>query len=99
MYIVKDSGFYDLLEQEDMVMAARGFQIHKELLLRFWGKSKEEREQKLLGFMLKGQLIESIFLILKGVIPVIMLHHIDDIVVTCAALSNLKPKLIQRKSN
>ena len=28
-----------------------------------------------------------------------MLHHIDDIVVTCAALSNLQPKLIQKKSN
>ena len=34
-YIVKDSGFYDLLEREDMVMADRGFQIHDELLLRF----------------------------------------------------------------
>ena len=34
-YIVKDSGFYDLLEREDMVMADRGFQIHEELLLRF----------------------------------------------------------------
>ena len=37
--------------------------------------------------------------ILEGVIPVTMVHHIDDIVVTCAALSNLKPKLIQKKSN
>ena len=34
-YIKKDSGFYDLVEQEDMVMADRGFQIHGELLLRF----------------------------------------------------------------
>ena len=34
-YIVKDSGFYDLLERENMVMADRGFQIHDELLLRF----------------------------------------------------------------
>ena len=39
------------------------------------------------------------FRILERVIPVTMLHHIDDIVVTCAALSNLKPKLIQKKSN
>ena len=36
---------------------------------------------------------------MNGVIPVTMLHHIDDIVVTCAALSNLQPKLIQKKSN
>ena len=34
-YIVKDSGFCDLLEREDMVMADRVFQIHVELLLRF----------------------------------------------------------------
>ena len=39
------------------------------------------------------------FRILKGVIPITMLHHIDDIIVTCAALSNLKPKLIQKKFN
>ena len=41
----------------------------------------------------------NFFRILKGIIPVTMLQHIDDIVVTCAALSNLKPKLIQKKSN
>ena len=50
--------------------------------------------------MLKGPLIGSnFFKFWKGVIPVTMLHHIDDIVVTCAALLNLKPKLIQKKSN
>ena len=36
---------------------------------------------------------------LKGVIPLTMLHQIDSIVVTFAAFSNLKPKLIQKKSN
>ena len=41
----------------------------------------------------------KLFRILKGVIPVTMLHHIDDIVVTCDALPNLIPKLIQEKSN
>ena len=29
--IVKDSGFYNFLEREDMVMADREFQIHEEL--------------------------------------------------------------------
>ncbi|XP_047141380.1 uncharacterized protein LOC124816294 [Hydra vulgaris] len=34
-FITKDSGFYDLLERDDKVMADHGFQIQEELLLRF----------------------------------------------------------------
>ncbi|XP_047129375.1 uncharacterized protein LOC124809355 [Hydra vulgaris] len=34
-FITKDSGFYDLLERDDEVMADRGFQIQEELLLKF----------------------------------------------------------------
>lgn len=34
-YITKDSGFYELLERDDEVMADRGFQIREELLLKF----------------------------------------------------------------
>ena len=69
-YIVKDSGFYDLLEREDMVMADRRFQIHEELLLRFCSlqvppgaraKSQMTTDLRILGFMLKGPLMESIF--------------------------------------
>ena len=74
-YIVKDSGFYDLLEREDMVMADRGFQIHEELLLRFCSlqvppgaRAKSQmttdeckKAKDILGFMLKGPLIESNF--------------------------------------
>ena len=33
--ITNDSGFYDLLERDDEVMADRGFQIKEDLLLRF----------------------------------------------------------------
>ena len=33
------------------------------------------------------------FRILKGVIPVKMLHHIDDIVVTCACFVKFKTKI------
>ena len=34
-FITKDSGFYDLLERDDVVMADRGFQIQEDLLLHF----------------------------------------------------------------
>jgi hypothetical protein len=33
--------------------------------------------------------------ILKTILPVSMLHHCDDIVLSCAALCNLKPLLIK----
>ena len=34
-FITRDSGFYDLLERDDEVMADRGFQIQENLLLHF----------------------------------------------------------------
>ena len=34
-FITKDSGFYDLLERDDVVMSDCGFQIQKDLLLHF----------------------------------------------------------------
>ena len=115
-YIVKDSGFYDLLERENMVMADRGFQIHEELLLRFCNfqvppgarakshmtadECKKTKDIANLRIHVERAINRiKFFQILKGVIPVTMLQHIDDIVVTCAALSNLKPKLIKKKSN
>ena len=38
------------------------------------------------------------FRILKTVLPVTMLHHCDDIIVTCAALCNLKPLLFKESA-
>ena len=35
-FITKDSGFYDLLERDDVVMADCGFQIQEDLLLHFY---------------------------------------------------------------
>ena len=74
-YVAKDSGFYDWLEREGMVMADRGFQMHEELLLRFYSlqvppgaRAKSQmttdeckKAKDILGFMLKGPLIESNF--------------------------------------
>ena len=37
--------------------------------------------------------------ILKTVLPITMLHHIDDIVLVSAALCNLKPLLINNHKN
>ena len=34
-YIVLDSGFLDLIERDDYVMAGRGFQIKEDLLMKF----------------------------------------------------------------
>ena len=34
-FITKDSGFYDLLERDDVVMTDLGFQIQEDLLLQF----------------------------------------------------------------
>ena len=88
-----------------MVVADRGFQIHEELLLRFCSLQEppgaRAKSQMTTDECKKTKDIANLRIhveILKGVIPVTMLHHIDDIVVTCAALSNLKPKLIQKKS-
>ena len=111
-YITRDSGFYDLLERDDEVMADRGFQILEDLLLHFC------RLVVLPGARVKSQMIKSevkttkevanlrvhverainrikFSRILKGTIPVTMIHHVDDIILTCAALCNLKPKLIK----
>ena len=37
------------------------------------------------------------FRILEGTVPVTMIQHVDDIISTCAALCNLKKKLIKIK--
>ena len=34
-FITKDSGFYDLFERDDVVIADRGFQIQEDLFLHF----------------------------------------------------------------
>ena len=112
-FITKDSGFYDLLERDDEIMADRGFQIQEELMLRFC---------KLVvppGARLKSQMTSfeckntkkianlrihverainriKFYRILKGILPVTMLQHADDIVRSCAALCNLQQVLIRQ---
>ncbi|XP_057297669.1 uncharacterized protein LOC130628703 [Hydractinia symbiolongicarpus] len=111
-YITKDSGFYELLERDNKVMADRGFQIREELLLKFCSLSVPP------GARIKSQMTSTeckntkeianlqihverainrvkFYRILKTVLPITMRQHADDIVKACAALCNLKPRLIR----
>ena len=113
-FITMDSGFYDLLERDDEVMADRGFQIREELLLRFCSLSAPPgarvKSQMTMVECKKTKDVANLrihveraincikfYRILKNILPITMLHHVDDIVKTCAALCNLKPLLINSK--
>ncbi|XP_065654622.1 uncharacterized protein LOC136081249 [Hydra vulgaris] len=112
-FITSDSGFYNLLERGDEVMADRGFQIRGELLFRYCSLSVPP------GARVKSQMTATeckkttdvanlrihiekainrikTFRILKNVLPISMLHHMDDIILSYAALCNLKPALIKK---
>ena len=106
-FITRDGGFYDLLERDDEVMADRGFQIQKGLLLHFcrlvvppgarvksqMTKSEVKKSKEVANLRIHvGRAINRIKLIriLKGNIPVTMIQHTDDIILTCAELCNLK---------
>ncbi len=109
--IVKDSGFLDQLQPEDVVMADKGFNIQDLLALH---------ETRLLAppLMRKGNIsagastatrriakvrvhVERMirklkcFTILKGNIPLTMKPYIDSVITICAALVNLQPSVIQ----
>ncbi|XP_065665448.1 uncharacterized protein LOC136086880 [Hydra vulgaris] len=111
-FITSESGFYNLLERGDEVMADRGFQI-RELLFRYCSLSVPP------GARVKSQMTATeckkttdvanlrihierainrikTFPILKNVLPISMLHRMDDIILSCAALCNLKPALIKK---
>ncbi|XP_065650954.1 uncharacterized protein LOC136079160 [Hydra vulgaris] len=112
-FITSDSGFYNLLERGDEVMADRGFQIREELLFCYCSLSVPP------GARVKSQMTATeckkttdvanlrihierainrikTFRSLKNVLPISMLHHMDDIILSCAALCNLKPALIKK---
>ena len=103
-YITKDGGFYDHLQRGDQVMADRGFQIKEELLLKekllqmTSAEVKKTKDEANLRIHVERAVncIKS-FRILENTLPVSLLQHIDDILWTCAALCNLKPKLIYSK--
>ena len=107
-----DSGFLELLERDDQVMADRGFQITEDLLLKFCSlavppgaRTKTQFSEKEVA---KTKQIANLrihverainriktYRILKSPLPLTMLHCVDDIIKSCAALSNLKDRLIR----
>ena len=114
-FITKDSGFYKLLERDDVVIADRGFQIQEDLLLRFCNLQVPP------GARTKSQMIKKVkktkettnlrihverainriknYRILKGTLPITMMQHVDEIVLVCAAFCNIKNVLIQTKKD
>ncbi|XP_057306739.1 uncharacterized protein LOC130644953 [Hydractinia symbiolongicarpus] len=112
-FICNDSGFFELLEYGDNIMADRGFQITEELLLRychlvvppgarlksqmtFMECSKTKSVANLRIHVERSIRRMKTYRILQTPLPITMLHHVDDIVRTCAAFCNLKSMLIQK---
>ena len=104
-FICSDSGFYDLLDYGDEVMADRGFQIHEELMLRYCHisvplgartKSQMTRKECKKTRIHVERAINRIksFRILKSPLPITMTFHADDIIHTYSALCNFKPPLV-----
>ena len=111
VHITRESGFYNLIDAGDVVLADRGFVIKEDLLLRGArleipppSKGKEQQTpnnvaktkkianarihvERAIGRM-KG------FAILQEPVP-ITLPLIDDIVIVCAALVNLRKPLVK----
>ena len=110
-FITKDSGFYDLLERDDEVMTDRGFRIQEDVLIHFcrpvvplWKIVKNQMTK--FGVKKRANLrihvVRAInwiqfFRIFKETILVTMIQHVDDIILTCATLSNFNPKLLKIK--
>ena len=100
-FSTKDSGFYDLLERDDEIMADRGLQIREDLLLYFCRlvvspdarvkntmTKPDVKKTKEVAINVEGAINSIIFLrILKGTIPVTMIQHVDGIILPLQVLS------------
>ena len=63
-------------------------------------KSEFKKTKEVANFRIQVERVRNrikMFRILKVTIPMTMIQHVDDIILTCAALFNLKPKLIKTK--
>ena len=109
-FITQDSGFYDNLERDDRGFTIQEELLHHYFHLVI-PPGKRAKSQMTESECLKTKTVANLrihvekainriktFRILKGVLPISMLQHTDDIVRSCAAICNLKPVLIQDKS-
>ena len=108
-HIVRESGFLELMEHGDLVIADRGFtMLLKNATLEIPPPSQGaeqmtrqdvERTKKIANARMHVErAIERMkwFHILHGTLPITLVPLIDDIIVVCAAVSNLLPPLVQK---
>ena len=112
VHITRESGFYNLIDAGDIVLADRGFVIKEDLLLR--GARLEipppskGKEQQTPDNVAKTKKIANArihveraigrmkwFAILQETVPITLVPLIDDIVIVCAALVNLRKPLVK----
>lgn len=110
-YIVKDSGFLDILEPYDTLMADRGFKIKSELTMKRCylaippsaAKGTQMTHDDVMTtnrianvriFVEKAIARIKWYRILKREMSLLELPIADDIVITCCALVNLLPPLV-----
>uniref|UniRef100_A0A667YEM8 DDE Tnp4 domain-containing protein n=1 Tax=Myripristis murdjan TaxID=586833 RepID=A0A667YEM8_9TELE len=108
--ITKESGFYDLLEFNDEILADRGFLIAEELAACDVSHAKGKRQLSAQEVNTSRQLsrvrihVECVigrwknFRILQTRIPVSQVDLLDDIVIVCGALTNLCKSVVPKKS-
>ena len=101
--VTKESGFYDILEHDDHVMADKGFTIAEDLLLRHSRlhipPGRRGQTQMTKAEVKKTKEIANLRIFVEQAIRTLktfrMLKHdkFDDMVTICCAIYNLYPKL------
>uniref|UniRef100_A0A8C4HYR8 DDE Tnp4 domain-containing protein n=1 Tax=Dicentrarchus labrax TaxID=13489 RepID=A0A8C4HYR8_DICLA len=92
--IIKESGFLELLEPMDEVLADRGFLIRDELAAIEVDTSRQLSRVRIHVERVIGR--RTNFKILQTVIPVSQVDMLDDVVIVCAALTNLCKSVVPK---
>nr|XP_047137400.1 uncharacterized protein LOC101234301 [Hydra vulgaris] len=95
-FITRDGGIYNLLVRDDEVMADQvvppGARLKSQLTTKEVQKTKHVANLRIHVERAINRI--KTYRILNGSMSISMLQHADDILLTCGALCNLKPKLI-----